>query len=117
MDRKSLLAQSSNGFMFFDAKYLTFLLLPNSRMAKACMDVIAYDHDDSNIASLNVLKQAKFLPTVLKQLETEPETVIKALTELREICMAKCFLLYLPQCPTRIDTDNYQNIFFSTHFQ
>lgn len=51
------------------------------------MDVIAYDHDDSNIASLNVLKQAKFLPTVLKQLETEPQTVIKALTELREICM------------------------------
>ncbi|KAF9027171.1 hypothetical protein BGZ52_004433 [Haplosporangium bisporale] len=56
-----------------------------SRMAKACMDVIAYDHDDSNIASLNILKQAKFLPTVLKQLETEPQTVIKALTELREI--------------------------------
>ncbi|KAF9431276.1 hypothetical protein BGZ94_003591 [Podila epigama] len=56
-----------------------------SRMSKACMDVIAYDHDHSNIASLNVLKQAKFLPTVLKQLDSEPETVIKALTELREI--------------------------------
>ncbi|KAF9316996.1 hypothetical protein BG003_001323 [Podila horticola] len=56
-----------------------------SRMAKACMDVIAYDHDESNIASLNILKQAKFLPTVLKQLETEPQTVINALTELREI--------------------------------
>ncbi|KAI1310239.1 hypothetical protein EDD11_003855 [Mortierella claussenii] len=56
-----------------------------SSMSRACMDVIAYDHEKSNVAALNVLKQAKFLPEVIKQLEQEPETVIKALKELREI--------------------------------
>ncbi|KAF9189909.1 hypothetical protein BGZ51_009188 [Haplosporangium sp. Z 767] len=56
-----------------------------SRMSRACMDVITYDYEKSNIAALNVLKQAKFLPEVIKKLEQEPETVIKALTELREI--------------------------------
>ncbi|KAF9918748.1 hypothetical protein BX616_006122 [Lobosporangium transversale] len=56
-----------------------------SRMARACMDVLAYDYEKSNISALNVLKQAKFLPEVIKQLEHEPETVIKALNELREI--------------------------------
>ncbi|KAG0262678.1 hypothetical protein BG011_009899 [Mortierella polycephala] len=56
-----------------------------SRMSRACMDVITYDYEKSNIAALNVLKQAKFLPEVIKKLEQEPETVIKALSELREI--------------------------------
>lgn len=51
------------------------------------MDVITYDHEKSNIASLNILKQAKFLADVLKQLEKEPQVVVKALTELREIRM------------------------------
>lgn len=58
-------------------------------MSKACMDFLSYDHDKSNIASLNVLKQSKFLAVVLKQLEKEPEQVVKALTELREICMLR----------------------------
>ncbi|GJJ78971.1 presequence protease [Entomortierella parvispora] len=56
-----------------------------SRMSKACMDVITYDHEKSNIASLNIFQQSKFLADVLKQLEKEPEVVVKALTELREI--------------------------------
>ncbi|KAG0369266.1 hypothetical protein BGZ54_010424 [Gamsiella multidivaricata] len=56
-----------------------------ARMSRACMDVIAYDHDNSNTAALNVLEQAKFLPDVIKQLEQEPEAVIKAMIELREI--------------------------------
>ncbi|KAF9100744.1 hypothetical protein BGX29_006292 [Mortierella sp. GBA35] len=56
-----------------------------SRMSRVCMDVISYDEEKSNISSLSILKQAKFLPEVIKQLEKEPETVIKALTELREI--------------------------------
>ncbi|KAG0050248.1 hypothetical protein BGZ83_004990 [Gryganskiella cystojenkinii] len=56
-----------------------------SRMARACMDVLTYDHDQSNIACLSPLKQSKFLGQVLKQLEQEPEVVVKAMTELREI--------------------------------
>ncbi|KAF9586373.1 hypothetical protein BGW38_006117 [Lunasporangiospora selenospora] len=56
-----------------------------SRMSKSCMSFLTYDHDDSNIAALGILKQAKFLPAVIKQLEQEPETVVKALNELREI--------------------------------
>jgi len=56
------------------------------------MDVITYDQEKSNIASLNILKQAKFLADVSKQLEKEPQVVVKALTELREICTL-CFLV------------------------
>ncbi|KAF9208991.1 hypothetical protein BGZ49_006848 [Haplosporangium sp. Z 27] len=56
-----------------------------SRMSRACMNHITYDHEKSNLAALNVLNQAKFLPDVIKQLEQEPEIVIKAMTELREI--------------------------------
>lgn len=57
-------------------------------MAKACMDVLTYDYDKSNIASLNVLKQAKFLPEIIKKLEQDPKSVIDDLNELREICMS-----------------------------
>ncbi|KAF9967531.1 hypothetical protein BGZ70_009211 [Mortierella alpina] len=56
-----------------------------SRMAKACMDVLTYDYEKSNIASLNVLKQAKFLPEIIKKLEQDPKSVIDDLNELREI--------------------------------
>ncbi|KAF9963915.1 hypothetical protein BGZ65_006325 [Modicella reniformis] len=56
-----------------------------SKMSTACMEFISYDNQKSNIAALNVLNQAKFLPNVIKQLEQEPQTVIQDLTELREI--------------------------------
>ncbi|KAF9111927.1 hypothetical protein BGX27_004236 [Mortierella sp. AM989] len=55
------------------------------RMSKHCMDYVIYDHEKSNLAALNVLTQAKFLPEVIKKLEQDPGSVIKDLTELREI--------------------------------
>lgn len=52
------------------------------------MDAISYDGEKSNISSLSILQQSKFLPEVIKKLEKEPDTVIKAMNELREICKA-----------------------------
>ncbi|KAG0246126.1 hypothetical protein BGX31_004315 [Mortierella sp. GBA43] len=56
-----------------------------SRMSKSCFEYIAYDGETSNIAALNVLKQAKFLPNVIKQLEQDPQSVVNDMKELREI--------------------------------
>ncbi|KAG0305550.1 hypothetical protein BGZ98_003958 [Dissophora globulifera] len=56
-----------------------------SRMARACMNFLTYDEEKSNVAALNVLRQSKFLPEVIKQLEQDPEAVVSALKELREI--------------------------------
>ncbi|KAH7031761.1 Metalloenzyme, LuxS/M16 peptidase-like protein [Linnemannia elongata] len=56
-----------------------------SRMSRVCMDAISYDGEKSNISSLSILQQSKFLPEVIKKLEKEPDTVIKAMNELREI--------------------------------
>ncbi|KAF9175181.1 hypothetical protein BGX20_007750 [Mortierella sp. AD010] len=56
-----------------------------SRMSRACMNYLTFDQDKANVAALNVLNQAKFLPDVIKQLDQEPESVIKAMKELREI--------------------------------
>ena len=68
-------------------------------MAKACMDVLTYDYEKSNIASLNVLKQAKFLPEIIKKLEQDPKSVIGDLNELREICTSALSIRVITWCP------------------
>jgi len=66
--------------------WVLLCLFPIVKMSQSCMEFIAYDSEKSNLSALNVLKQAKFLPEVIKQLEQQPQSVIDDLTELRRIC-------------------------------
>lgn len=68
------------------------------------MDAISYDGEKSNISSLSILQQSKFLPEVIKKLEKEPETVIKAMNELREICKSCTSIL------STVDLDLSRNV-------